>query len=311
MAEIARIASIAVVCLGASWASSASAQEPPAQPLPAQPPAAQPAPAQPPPAQPPPPAGDPAAQPPIDPNAPPPTTAPPDLPPPPAQPPNDPNAPLPPGADAPQGGQPQTPPETTRGEGLRLGVDFGYTRAASADPGRFSEGSPSLLPLGIDVAARTSPTFLVGGHVYAALASRNDCLSADSCRARAYGFGPHIEVAFSKNPKASFIGWFRYGMTFEIAYQGGRVNDPTGYVYRQAIDFMDARLGGDFIVSRGNAGKTTRIGGYIGMTTGVMTGQSGVSHTALGSSGQPLNLSRDSGDPHIWFSVGMRATFDP
>jgi hypothetical protein len=167
------------------------------------------------------------------------------------------------------------------------------------------------LPLGIDVAGRTSPTFLVGGHVYAALASRNDCLSADSCRARAYGFGPHIEVAFSKNPKASFIGWFRYGMTFEIGYQGGRVNDPTGYTYRQAFDFMDARLGGDFIVSRGSAGKTTRIGGYIGMTTGIMTGQSGVSHTALGFGGQPLNLSRDSGDPHIWFSVGLRATIDP
>lgn len=302
MRKTPRRASIAVVCVIASFASSAAAQD---QPPPAQPPAAPPsAPADPLP----PPAN---APPPADPNAPPP--APTDAQPaplPPQTPPSvDPSSPLPPGADTarPSG---EEPLETTRDSGIRLGIDFGYTRAASAQPGRFSEGSPSLLPLGIDIAARTSPTFLVGGHAYAALASRNDCLTSDSCRARAYGIGPHIEVAFSKNPKASFIGWFRYGMTFEIGYQGGRIGDPTGYTYRQAIDFMDARIGGDFIVSRGAAGKTTRIGGYLGMAAGVMTGQSGISHVPS-AFGSPVNLSRDSGDPHIYFSLGLRATLDP
>ncbi|MBS2014906.1 MAG: hypothetical protein JST00_18595 [Deltaproteobacteria bacterium] len=290
MRKTARVVSVAV-CIVASWARLASAQEP-ATPPPSDPTS---------PAAPPPdaPAADlpPTAPPPADPNAaPPPSSAPPTM-------------PLTEPGDVAQRSE-EAPLETTRGEGLRLGLDFGFTRAVSADPGRFSEGTPSILPLGIDIGARTSPTFLVGGHAYAGLASRNDCLSLDSCRARAYGFGPHIEVAFSKNPKASLIGWFRYGMTFEIGYQGGRVNDPTGYTYRQAIDFMDARIGADFIASRGSAGKTTRIGGYLGMTAGVMTGQSGISNTPT-ASGVTRNLSRDSGDPHVYLSVGLRATLDP
>lgn len=190
---------------------------------------------------------------------------------------------------------------------MRLGLDLGVMRAFSGNDDRLNAGSPTVLPIGIDVSFRTSKTFAAGFDAYAGLASRDDCISSDSCRARAYRIGGHVEGMLARG--ASYLTYLRYGMGFEVLYQGGRVLDPSGHVYRNAFDLLDLRFGADFTVSRGSEGRTVRIGPYLGLVGGFLVSQSGVSNIA-GSTRQ-RDLSRDSGSPHLWFTAGVRANFDP
>jgi hypothetical protein len=199
-----------------------------------------------------------------------------------------------------------------RAEGVRLALDLGLERAIGSSGDRLNSGTPTLLPLGADVSFRTGPYLLLGFHGYAALASRDDCISGvDSCRARAYGFGVHAENSLGRGH--SFQPWIRYGVGYELVYHGGAALDPAGHVYRDAVDLFDVRIGGDFIVSRGNEKKTTRIGGFLGFSGGFVVAQSGVSNQQGfgGGSGSSRNLDTASGDPHLWFVLGVRATLDP
>jgi hypothetical protein len=175
---------------------------------------------------------------------------------------------------------------------------------------RLNAGSPTLLPIGADVSFRTSASMLLGFHGFAALASRDDCISVDSCKARAYGFGAHIESALGKG--TSVVPYIRYGVGYEMLYHGGAPLDPGGHVYRGALDLLDVRLGADFIATRGSAGKTGRIGAYAGLVGGFLTGQTGVSHVnTFGGSGSSRSLDTSSGSAHLWFAMGVRGTLDP
>lgn len=219
----------------------------------------------------------------------------------------------PPAAPATRAESPPDVPErevdTRRAEGIRLGLDLGFARAFSGSEDWLNAGTPTLLPIGASISFRTSPSLLLGFHGYAALASRDDCISADSCRARAYAFGGHIETPLSRG--TSFIPWLRYAVNYEILYQGGAPLDPAGHVYRGAFDFFDLRVGGDFVVHRGSAGRTARIGPFAGLVGGVLTNQSGVSNVNGSSGVQPRNLERSSGSAHLWFAMGIRGTLDP
>jgi hypothetical protein len=205
------------------------------------------------------------------------------------------------GAEAPVG----TDGGPSRAEGLRLGLELGMQRAFSGEADRLNAGSPTLLPIGVDVGFRTSKTFLVGLHGYAAMASRNDCLSNDSCRGRAYSFGGHVEGMLARGP--SYVTYLRYGIGYEVVYQGGQILDPSGHRYRGAFDLLDLRFGADFTVSRGTDGRTVRIGPYLGLVGGVLVNTSGVTHV----SGNERDLQSSSESTHLWFVAGARATFDP
>ncbi|HSO35609.1 MAG TPA: hypothetical protein VLT33_23935, partial [Labilithrix sp.] len=198
--------------------------------------------------------------------------------------------------------------EASRDGGLRLGLDLGFARAFDGAQDRLNSGTPTLLPLGADLSFRTSKTFLVGAHGYAALASRDDCISADSCRARGYGFGAHVEGMLARG--RSWVFWIRYGIGYEILYQGGLPLDPAGHIVKDAFDLVDFRAGADFTVHRGDDGKTARIGPFMGLVAGALVNQSGVTRNN-GSGGQPKNLERDAGSAHVWFALGVRATLDP
>jgi len=198
--------------------------------------------------------------------------------------------------------------EASRRSGLRLALDLGFERALDGAKDRVSDGSPTLLPIGADLSFRTSTTFLVGAHGYAALASRDDCISADSCRARGYGFGAHIEGMVKRG--RSYVIWLRYGLGYEILYQGGLPLDPAGHVVKDAIDLVDFRVGADLTVHRGENGKTARIGPFAGLVAGTLVNQSGITNQNR-SGNQPRHLDRDSGSAHVWFSLGVRATLDP
>jgi hypothetical protein len=198
--------------------------------------------------------------------------------------------------------------EASRPSGVRLALDLGFQRALDGAKDRLSNGSPTLLPLGADISFRTSKTFLVGAHGYAALASRDDCIAADSCRARGYGFGAHVEGMVKRG--RSYAIWLRYGVGYEILYQGGLPLDPAGHMVKDAIDLVDFRVGADLTVHRGQDGKTARIGPFAGLVAGTMVNQSGITKQN-GSGSQPKNLNRDSGSAHVWFALGVRATLDP
>lgn len=293
------IAAIASLLCVATLAAPSFAQDPapggaaPAgtlEPLPPPPPSSQPAQ----PAQPPPSAAQPPSQPPAEPTDGLPSWAPPPMPPSRAETPPD---------------SAEPPADTRRAEGIRLGLDLGFERAFSGAEDRLNAGTPTLLPLGVSLSFRTSPSILLGVHGYAALASRDDCISADSCRARAYAFGAHIETPLSRGQ--SFIPWLRYAVNYEILYQGGAPLDPAGHVFRDAFDFFDVRIGGDFVVHRGAEGKTARIGPFAGLVGGVLVNQSGVSNVNGPSGTQPRNLERSSGSAHLWFAMGVRAVLDP
>jgi hypothetical protein len=230
-----------------------------------------------------------------------------------AEPPPAPTAPpaVPPSSPAPVADADKpTPPadEASRDGGIRAGLDLGFQRAFDGANDRLNHASPTLLPIGVDVSFRTSKTFLVGAHGYMALASRDDCIGADSCRARAYAFGAHVEGMLTRRP--GFVLWMRYGLGYEILYQGGQPLDPSGHVFRDAIDLLDLRLGADFTVHRRDEGKTARIGPFIGLVAGTLVNQSGITHVN-GPGGQPRNLNRDAGSAHVWFAAGVRATLDP
>jgi hypothetical protein len=192
-----------------------------------------------------------------------------------------------------------------RAEGVRLGLELGFVRAFDGAPDRLNAGSPTLLPIGADLSFRTSPANLLGFHGYAALASRDDCISVDSCRARAYGFGAHIESQLGRGP--SIVPYIRYGVGFEMLYHGGAPLDPGGHEYRSAFDFLDLRIGADLIAARGEEGKTTRLGAYAGLVGGVLTGESRLSH----QNGQASTEDLSSGSAHLWFAMGLRGTLDP
>ncbi len=215
----------------------------------------------------------------------------------------------PPGSDRPSGSA-EGDADAPREEGIRLGLDLGFMRAFSGSEDRLNDGSPSLIPIGVDISFRTTPTILWGIHGYAALASRDDCISADSCRARAYAFGGHVETTLGSGHKRSFVPWLRYGLTYEILYQGGAPLDAAGHKFRGAFDFLDLRIGGDFIVSRGSNGKVAGIGPYAGLVGGFLVNQTGVSYVN-GPGGQPRDLDRSSGSMHLWMVVGVRGTLDP
>ena len=198
--------------------------------------------------------------------------------------------------------------EASRPDGLRLALDLGFQRALDGAKDRLNSGSPTLLPLGADISFRTSKTFLVGAHGYAAIGSRDDCISADSCRARGYGFGAHIEGMVKRG--RSYVIWLRYGLGYETLYQGGLPLDPAGHMWKGALDLVDFRVGADLTVHRGENGKTARIGPFVGLVAGTMINQSGITNQN-GSDNQPRSLNRDSGSAHVWFALGVRATLDP
>ncbi len=207
-------------------------------------------------------------------------------------------APPPPKTEAPA---PEAP--VARTEGLRLGLDLGYTRGTTARSDNVAAGTPSLLPLGLDLSLRTSKRVLLGLHGTAALGSRDDCLSSDHCTARDYTFGGHVEATFLEG--RSIIPWFRYGISYEVLYHGGSVADGGSHQYRDALDILDARIGADYVLGRGEAGKTTRLGAYLGMITGV-----GVDRT--GATGGGRNTGQDfTSAGHVWLGLGLRATLDP
>lgn len=195
--------------------------------------------------------------------------------------------------------------DTRRGEGIRLGLALAYARAFSGSNDRLTAGSPSLIPLELSVSFRANRAMLLGFNGYYGIASRNDCIAADSCRARGYGFGGHIENVLGKGK--SFVPFIRYGLGYEVLYHGGAPLDAAGHTYRGAFDFFDFRIGGDFIAGHGENGKTTRIGGYAGFVGGFMVNQSGVSYGQNSQRG----LDRSLGSAHVWFTVGLRATLDP
>jgi hypothetical protein len=199
------------------------------------------------------------------------------------------------------------PDEASRDHGLRLALEAGVARAVDSEGTQLNGGSPTLLPLGVDISFRTSRTFMVGAHGYAALASRSDCISVDSCRARAYGFGAHVEGMVARG--RAWVVWLRYGIGGEILYQGGLPLDPAGHQVRDAFDFFDMRVGADFTLHRRDEGKSIRVGPYLGLVAGMLVGQSGI--TTATSFGQPRNLDDASGSGHAWFTAGLRATLDP
>ena len=212
-----------------------------------------------------------------------------------------------PGADRPAEAGGSTD-DVRRAEGIRLALDLGFMRAFDGATDRLNYGTPTLLPLGADFSFRTSGSFLVGAHGFVALASRDDCISADSCRARAYGFGAHVEGTVTHG--RSWALWLRYGIGYEILYHGGLPLDPAGHTVRDAIDLVDFRVGADFTVHRRDEAKTARIGPFMGLVAGALVNQSGVTHVG-GSIGQTSNLERGSGSAHVWFAMGVRATLDP
>ena len=211
-------------------------------------------------------------------------------------------------ADKPADNPAEITDEASRGSGIRLGLDLGFQRAFDGAADRLNKASPTLLPIGVDFSFRTSNTFMVGAHGYAALASRDDCISVDSCRARAYGFGAHIEGMLARG--RSWVAWIRYGIGYEILYQGGQPLDPSGHLFRDAVDLIDLRFGADLTVHRRDGGKTMRIGPFLGLVAGTLVGQSGVTHLS-GSGGRSTNLERGAGSAHVWFAAGVRATLDP
>ena len=217
-----------------------------------------------------------------------------------------------PGADVPTDDEAKDAADPRRGEGVRLGLDLGFQRAVDGAEGRLNGSTPTLLPLGLDVSFRLRPYTMLGFHGYAALGSRDDCIKADSCRTRAYGFGGHVEHPLSRS--TSIAPWIRYGVGYELVYHGGAPLDAGGHEFRGALDLLDVRFGGDLILSRNpETKKTFRIGGFVGMVAGVVIHQSGVSHQASGFGGpvQTKNLDTSSGSGHIWLGAGLRATLDP
>lgn len=203
--------------------------------------------------------------------------------------------------------KPEAPPEREhepafRSEGMRVGLDLGFARASGEAAGRLDQGSPSLIPLGADVSFRTSAKVLLGFHGHLGLASRSDCLGDSNCTARGYGLGTHVEAAFKAG--GTFVPYIRYGIGWEMLHQSGAYKNGDAYVYRHAFDLVDLRFGGDFRLAKGEAGRATRLGPFVGMIAGI-----GIDEVSGG--GRTSTSNREFGTGHIWFVVGARATIDP
>ena len=195
---------------------------------------------------------------------------------------------------------------TYRDHGLRLGLDLAFQRSLGGGDSRANLNTPSLIPLGADLSLRTSSSFLIGLHGFLALASRDDCTDADSCRARAYGFGAHIEGTPIRDEKYS--GWIRYGMGYELVYHGGMPFDASGHEFRGAWDIIDLRVGADFVIHRGSGKKAARIGPFLGAVVGLLTTDSGV--VTYNNNAKELE-GGNKGSVNGWFQIGMRGTLDP
>jgi hypothetical protein len=195
-----------------------------------------------------------------------------------------------------------------RDEGLVLGLDFGFGRSIGDAVDRLNAGSPTQLPVGISGSFRTSQKVMFGMHAHAALASREDCTTSGgtNCTARDYGIGAHVETALG-TPGPTVVPWFRYGVGWEMLYRGGFAGYNDAYAYRHALKLIDARFGADFVVHRSESGKTTRIGPFLGLVTGVTVGDYG----SYNAGGLRADLDRPNGDVHFWFLLGLRATTDP
>ena len=191
------------------------------------------------------------------------------------------------------------PPDAPRKEGMRAGLDLGFWRAGGDASDRTNAGSPSLIPLGADVSWRTSARVLLGVHGHLALASRDDCLGDGECTGRGYGLGAHVEMAFATS--RWLAPYFRYGIGWELIHQMAAYRNAEAYRYRHALDVIDLRFGGDFIVARGAEGRTTRIGPFVGMVIGLALDEV--------SSGRGTR-EPEFGAGHTWFGLGARATTD-
>lgn len=205
---------------------------------------------------------------------------------------------------------PEPKPEApvVRGEGMRLVLSAGYARANSPKDNALTEGSPATIPIGLEAAWRRGPRQLWGIHGHFGLASRNDCgvLTGGDCTARTYGLGGHFELPFADSD-ATVLGWFRIGMGYEMLYQAGFFGDKSGKFYKHAIDIVDARIGVDFAVARLSEARTVRIGPYAGLVGGMVVTSDG----SFGLPNQPRRPPNSANGGHLWFSVGLRGTFDP
>lgn len=180
---------------------------------------------------------------------------------------------------------------------MRLALDLSFWRASGEDSSRVNAGSPSLVPVGADASWRTSRRVLLGVHGHAGLASRDDCLGETSCTGRGYGLGAHVELAFGSS--RLFIPYFRYGLGWQVIHHLGAYKNEDAYRYRHALDLIDVRFGGDFVVARGAEGRTTRIGPFVGMNVGIGLDQA----TNTAARGQGLG-------GHLWILLGVRGTID-
>lgn len=212
----------------------------------------------------------------------------------------------PPPPSSPTEPKPEAP--TVRGEGMRLVLSVGYGRANNPADNALTEGSPATIPIGLEAAWRKGPRQLWGIHGHFGLASRNDCgvLTGGDCTARTYGLGGHFELPFA-DPDATVLGWFRIGMGYEMLYQAGFFGDTSGKFYKHAIDIVDARIGVDFAVARLSEGRAVRIGPYAGLVGGMVVTSDG----SFGIGNAPRREPNSANGGHLWFSVGLRGTFDP
>jgi len=190
-------------------------------------------------------------------------------------------------------------------EGFRLALDLGVARAVQTGDS-LNYGVPTMLLLGAAVSYRASPAVMLGVHGHGGFTSRDDCQTVE-CRGRAYAVGAHIESALTR-PTKTFVPYARFSFTYEMVYKGGLSGDAAGHLWRHAIDFLDMRFGGEWLLDRAADGRTSRLGPYLGMVAGTITSQSGVTYVT----GTPRNLDRDGQTSlHMRFTIGLRATLDP
>jgi hypothetical protein len=201
--------------------------------------------------------------------------------------------------DAPDGPAPPAEPPA-RAEGMRLALDLSFARSTGESTDRVNAGSPSLIPLGADVSWRVSRRVLLGGHGHVGLASRDNCLGDTDCTARGYGLGAHVETGIGSS--SFVIPYFRYALGWEMIHQIGAYQNADAYRYRHAFDLLDVRFGTDFVVARGEAGRTTRIGPFVGMIAGLALAEV--------AGGGLTTRNPEFGSGHLWFLIGGRGTMD-
>jgi hypothetical protein len=182
-----------------------------------------------------------------------------------------------------------------------VGLRLGYSRAlGSADARGMNYQTPSLIPVGIDLAYRASLKTYVGAYGQIALASRTDCGSTSPCTAKEYKGA--IVVQYHFKPEASFDPWLAYSLGFEAEHLSGYIGDAGGYVTRTGLEIMGLQLGGDFILRGAESKVGWRVGPFLGLGVGTTLAESG----HVGS----ISLSSGGGGAYQWFSVGARGALD-